>query len=115
MAISEDWLICPITPTEVEDDLAELGAPDVWLRQWRQIVDRLLPGDELWEYYAAEYGTPRAEPDEEISGFEQIRGAEFLDWIEQEESEPSERILGSRAGYALVRGHQILDWIEAPD
>jgi hypothetical protein len=112
MAISEDWLIRPITRAEVEEELAELGAPDLWLRQWRQILDRLVPGDELWEYFAEEYETPRAELAEEIRGFEQIRGTEFLDWIEKEASEPTDRIVGWRAGYALVRGHQILDWIE---
>jgi hypothetical protein len=51
--IPVDWLIGPATVQEVEDRLAEEGAPDLWLDQWRAFLDRAGPRDELWEYFAA--------------------------------------------------------------
>lgn len=112
MTIPWDWLLCEITPAEVEADLADLGVPDLWLRSWRALLGRMAPGDELWEYGATEYSTRVEESPENFSGFEQVLDGEALDRIGL--SEPFERIIGFREGFALVRGDEIVDWIEAP-
>jgi hypothetical protein len=112
MAITWDWLLCQTTPAEVEADLADLGAPDLWLRRWRALLDRMGPGDELWEYGAIEYASTVEESPERFSGFHQVLDSETLQRMGF--LEPLERIIGFRTGFAVVRGAEILDWIEAP-
>jgi hypothetical protein len=112
MAIPWDWLCCPTTPAEVEADLAELGAPNLWLKKRRTLLDRMVPGDELWEYAATQYGTAVEKSPERIAGFEQVLNGEALDRLGL--SEPVDRTLGFRDGFAVVRGDQIIDWIESP-
>ncbi len=45
-----DWLYDRTSIEDVEEDLAELGASDFWLRQWREMLTRFCPGDELWTF-----------------------------------------------------------------
>lgn len=85
MTIPADWLIERTSEVKVERELAEAGAPDFWLKQWRAMLDRSLPEDELWEYEHFAVDPERSE------------SAEF------------------RVGFALVRRGQVHDWIEAPD
>ena len=112
MTIPWDWLCCKTTPAAVEADLAELGAPDLWLRQWRALLSRMDPGDELWEYMAVEEAAAVEESADRIAGFEQVTDGETLDRLGLRES--TDRIVGFREGFALVRDGEILDWIESP-
>jgi hypothetical protein len=81
MSIPDDWLLYPTTPCEVEEELAESGAPDLWIRQWRAVLDRFAAGDELWEYFAAESETDHDRVDYRV-GFALVREGEVIDWIE---------------------------------
>jgi hypothetical protein len=112
MAIPCDWLCCPTTPAGVEANLAELGAPELWLKKWRTLLDRMAPGDELWQYAATEYGSTVEKSPDRIAGFEQVLDGEALDRLGW--SAPADRILGFRDGFAVVRGDQIIEWIESP-
>ena len=85
MKIHEDWLHHPTTPDEVEEELAQAGAPDLWLQQWRAFLDHFTPGDELWEY--------------------------FVDFIEIDDDYWS----NFDSGFALVRDGAVVDSIVAPD
>ena len=76
----------------MEVELAELGAPNLRLREGRATPDRMAPGDELWEYGATESVATVAESTDKIAGFEQMLDGELLDRIGL--SEPSERIVG---------------------
>jgi hypothetical protein len=107
-----DWLVGQTSPADVEADLAELGAPDLWLRQWRAMRDRMAPGDQLWEYLGAEYADPVVPAADEIAGFEQIPDTEAVDRLGLAESPVG--MVDSRDGFAVVRGEEILDWIESP-
>src|SRR2546423_11667979 len=102
MSIPWDWLLRQTTPAEVEADLAELGAPDLWLRRWRGLLGRMAPGDELWEYGGTEYASTMEPSTHEIPGFEQVLDAEALERIGL--LEPVDRIAGFRDGFAVVRG-----------
>lgn len=77
-----DWLQSPFTPAEVEEDLAVYGAPDLWLRQWRALLERSAAGDELWEYCGADAGFD-SETADFHSGFAFVREGEVVDWIEE--------------------------------
>ena len=119
MSIPKEWLICPIEPAEVEGNVAETGAPDSWLRQWRTLLGRLEPGDELCGSIPPR--CVRAWPLEladEIDGFEPVRDREVLEWIKELEwtkvPEFAPRIVEDHAGFALVRDGEILDWIGEP-
>jgi hypothetical protein len=112
MAIPWDWLCCPTTPAEVEEDLADLGAPDLWLANWRALLHRMAPGDELWEYGAVEYAASVEASAGEIAGFEQVLDGETLERLGLAES--SDQIVGFRDGFAVVRGDEIIDSIESP-
>jgi hypothetical protein len=112
MTIPWDWLLCRTTPTEVEADLAELGAPDIWLLRWRALLDRMAPGDELWRYFKVESVPTMEGTTEEIAGFEPIRDAETLARLGL--LDRFDRIDRDHSGYAVVRGDEIIDWIEEP-
>jgi hypothetical protein len=112
MSIPEDWLYGPTELADVEEGLAENGAPDSWLRQWRRLLGRLEPGDELWEYSGEERPPCVVELEDEIPGFELVHDRQILDWID--EVVPANRISRFRSGFGLIREGAILDWIEAP-
>jgi hypothetical protein len=85
MSIPEGWLTRPTTTAEIEAELSEEGVTDLWLRQWRSLVDRLVPGDEPWEYCGE-------------------------DWVP--ESQAASSVHDWHDGIALVRGGEVIDWIE---
>jgi hypothetical protein len=93
MSIPKDWLVGPTELAEVEEDLAENGAPDLWLRQWRSLRNQFEQGDELWKY----------------------SGVELEPWVSDvEQQTPAFVPIRDGYGFALVRDGEILDWIEAP-
>lgn len=112
MAISREWLVAPTTRAEVEEALADRDAPEFWLRRWRDLVDGMRLGDELWEYGAVEYAYAPIEAAERIPGFEQIRDRQVLERLGL--ADPEDRAYCFRDGYAVVRGDRIVDWIESP-
>jgi hypothetical protein len=85
MTIPEDWLLGPISLAEVEQELAEEGAPDLWLRQWRAFLESWVPGDELWEYSAVESQPDCAATDFRV-GFALVREGKIVDGIEAPET-----------------------------
>lgn len=115
MTLPCDWLRCPTTPDEVEADLAELGAPDIWLQQWRALRNRMAPGDELWEYiWLAKRSIAVVASAERIPEFEQIIDYEALEELGLADPFPIPEYPIYRDGFAVVRGGAILDWIESP-
>ncbi len=89
MVIPDDWLICPESIEEVEEQLAELGAPDLWLAEWRRFVEHFGPDDEFWCYRASVVENPEGAAWEITSdwvfGYARVRDGEVV------ESIPSER------------------------
>jgi hypothetical protein len=85
--IPADWLIGPATVEEAEERLAEVGAPDLCLRQWRAFLGRMRPGDELWTYYALAPADP-ASDEWDVSdmrqGYAIVRDGEALETIATE-------------------------------
>ncbi len=112
MAIPWEWLVAPTTPADVEEVLADRDAPEIWLRSWRQLVEGMGPGDELWEYGDVEYAETPIEAAERIPGFEQVMDRQVLERLGL--ADPEDRDYCLRDGYAIVRGDRIVDWIESP-
>ena len=84
MIIPTDWLIGPASIPEVEEWLAEEGAPDVWLEEWRRFVGHFGPNDEMWHYYALTQEDP-ASDDWDLSdmmvGYALVRDGEAVETI----------------------------------
>jgi hypothetical protein len=86
-AIPADWLIGLTPVQEVECWLAEEGAPDLWLVQWRAFLGRMGPGDELWEYRAVVTDDPASDGFDLCDlrvGYARVRGGEALETISTE-------------------------------
>ena len=114
MTIPREWLDRETTVAEVEVDLAADGPPDLWLRQWRRLVEAMAAGDELWGYWHGELGGDDALGGTvaAVAGFEPVRSHLALEQVSL--ADPLDRIVGERAGYAVIRDGAIVDWIEAP-
>ena len=101
----------PAELAEVEADLAAREMPDLWLGQWRALLDKRMSGDDL-RYYSARTEHPAApEPAAEpIAGFEQVRDGEALVRVGLAGAASGD--VDHRWGLALVRDDAILDWVE---
>lgn len=87
MTIPRVWLSDPITLAEAEDDIADGMPADIWLSQWRALLGRFTPGDELWTYAGAvrqlsESGSESDLHEEWHGGFALVRDGKILDSIE---------------------------------
>jgi hypothetical protein len=78
--IPEDWLSEPVDVHEVEEGLASDNMSDSWLKQWRALLRRMEPGDELWDYCHYESG-PEGETDDWRSGYALVRNGRIVDHI----------------------------------
>jgi hypothetical protein len=84
MNISKDWLAERVEMREVEEWLAEEGAPDLWLEEWRGFVGHFTPGDELWDYFALIVDDPMGEgwdSPQRMVGFALVRNGEIVESI----------------------------------
>ncbi len=78
--IPEEWLSEPVDLRQVEEDLADNTTSDSWLRQWRRVIGRMEPGDELWAYWHSEEG-PEGEAYDGRSGYAVVRDGQVVDHI----------------------------------
>jgi hypothetical protein len=78
--IPEDWLCESVDVHEVEEDLARECLSDAWLRQWKAILGRMEPGDELWDYCHYEEG-PEGKANDCRSGYALVRDGRIIDHI----------------------------------
>lgn len=84
MQIKSSWLVARRRTSEAEEALSDGEPSDLWLESWWSLLDRMVPGDELWEYKADEC------------------------------PQPGEPIVEHHSGYAVVRGGQVVDALEVP-
>jgi hypothetical protein len=85
--IPADWLIGPTTIREADEQWAELGAPDLWLAQWRAFLGHFGPNDELWEYRAIVTDDPTSDErglSDLREGYALVRDGEALETISTE-------------------------------
>jgi hypothetical protein len=80
--IPEDWLVGRRSMAEVEEELSREDAPVLWLEAWWALLDRMEPGDELWDYAAEECQDPGDPVVERHVGFVVMRGGRVVDAIE---------------------------------
>src|SRR5262249_21061882 len=78
--IPEDWLSEPVDVHRVEEDLASESTSDSWLKQWRMLIRRMEPSDELWDYFHFEEG-PQGEAYDYRSGYAVIQNGLIVDHI----------------------------------
>ncbi|WP_165219995.1 hypothetical protein [Aquisphaera insulae] len=112
MPIPSDWLCIETTVEAVEAELVDLDVPELWLRAWWSMLDRRMPGDEIWRYFAVETLIEADPPPEETTGLDQVFDYGWpLRFESVEEYEP---VGDLRVGYAVVRGGHVVDSIEEP-
>ncbi|QEH32503.1 hypothetical protein OJF2_09800 [Aquisphaera giovannonii] len=116
MAIPRDWLCHEIDAAAVEAGLVDDNAPELWLRTWWAMRDRMRPGDELWAYFREETAISVRPSPVEIAGFEQVLDGETLARLGLPgfEDEDEGFATNFRSGYAVVRDGEVVDSIEDP-
>jgi hypothetical protein len=65
-----EWLTRPVPVEEV----AEQSWPDLWLKDWFDMLSRMEPGDELWEYDVPVEC-------EEYVGFARVRDGRVIEYL----------------------------------
>jgi hypothetical protein len=84
MIIPDEWLIGPEAIEEVEERLADEGAPDLWLEEWRRFVGHFGPDDELWSYYGSMVEDPEMsdwDHTQMMEGYARVRDGEAVESI----------------------------------
>jgi hypothetical protein len=80
-----EWLTRPISVEEV----AELSWPDLWLKDWFDMLARMRPGDELWEYsgQALEHAGDSIDPTNLVTyaGFARVRDGRVVEYLPTDE------------------------------
>jgi hypothetical protein len=80
-----EWLTRPISVEEVADQ----SWPDLWLKGWFDMLARMEPGDELWEYSGEVDVVPEGSTEMTnlvcYSGFARVRDGQVIEYLPTEE------------------------------
>ncbi|QDV33885.1 hypothetical protein [Tautonia plasticadhaerens] len=82
MQVPSRWLVGRKRTAEAEEALAEGEPSDLWLQSWWSLLDRMEPGDQLWEFKADECPGPGEPVDMPHAGYAVVRAGRVVDAID---------------------------------